>query len=658
MKRPLFFLLIFLVINYIFYFAVFRPQKDREPLGLVTQEAMRRLDGCGLIPAGRQFIQSDFVRQLASIDRSLLLSTSGRQIAKRILRPPRPINPLELIPQNAMLIMDINDAAAASRTFLRSRLGQALTSINWPSIMDRLSVKKRFRNQLGKNTSNILKLLKSPLATQLPFKRVVLAHLPVQPALFQDNIRQALLENLLVLIPSGQNDDRSSLPAPLNLIDLILREKSAGSTFNYHGISIKTLTLTHNKKLYIAPVGQQIALSFGLKPVQQSIDLFIKRILRQEVGFLRNKDYTRIKKRGFSENDFLLYADLFQLKFHIKLLSNLSGQQKGKKAPETQHRVSGVRSMGFFYRTEKNTGLFRTVTHFSPDLLRPFQKKIYTRVPILNRGFGEMPADLLIYFWCNWLEPRVWWQTTIAQGKKGELAAAERISAWIKEQTGMSMDSFLSLFGQEFGFNVAEISTAGFFPVPRICFIIEVLDKSKVEQFFKKIISGLPVRQDKVAGISVVSLMLANGMMQPSYAFTDDRLLLADSREQIEDIILNRKEPLVQDTTFQAVDTGMTKPANLTLFARTAELVNSMKELASWAGTMIAVRDHTTGEKTKILVDQVISPLLDGFKMYQAIGLRSYTGPGELIVDAAVLRAEPENGASEASASKKSPINE
>ena len=90
------------------------------------------------------------------------------------------------------------------------------------------------------------------------------------------------------------------------------------------------------------------------------------------------------------------------------------------------------------------------------------------------------------------------------------------------------------------------------------------------------------------------------------------------------------------------MDTWLEEPANLHLFARIPEVINALQELTSWAGTMIAVRDHQTGAMSKLLVDQVISPLLDSFTAYHAIGIRSTTAPGELIIDGTVLRAEAE----------------
>jgi hypothetical protein len=129
--------------------------------------------------------------------------------------------------------------------------------------------------------------------------------------------------------------------------------------------------------------------------------------------------------------------------------------------------------------------------------------------------------------------------------------------------------------------------------------------------------------------------------LQPSYTFFNGSLLLADSREQIEDILLRKKTPLAEGKKFQAVDTKPAEPANLHLFARIPEVINALQELASWAGTMIAVRDQQAGATSKLLVDQVVSPLLGSFNTYQAIGIRSATAPNQLVIDGKVLRAPP-----------------
>ena len=166
-------------------------------------------------------------------------------------------------------------------------------------------------------------------------------------------------------------------------------------------------------------------------------------------------------------------------------------------------------------------------------------------------------------------------------------------------------------------------------------------DRDRALKLIEKMLTGLPLRRDKVAGIPVVSIMAADGLMQPSYALLDRFLMVADSRQQIENILMVGSKRLVKDDDFQAVDMGMLQPSNMIVFARTAELIVGLKEFASWAGTMIAIRDEAAGAKSKVLIDQVILPLLEGLKMYQAKGVRSYTAPGEVVLDSVVLVSEP-----------------
>ena len=56
-------------------------------------------------------------------------------------------------------------------------------------------------------------------------------------------------------------------------------------------------------------------------------------------------------------------------------------------------------------------------------------------------------------------------------------------------------------------------------------------------------------------------------------------------------------------------------------FARTTEM---MQELVSWGGTMLAIKDRELARKSKVLIDDLINPLLEGLAMYSVIGSRKY----------------------------------
>ncbi|MCI5163157.1 MAG: hypothetical protein D3917_14290 [Candidatus Electrothrix sp. AX5] len=650
MKRSFLLFFSFFTLCSAVYLLVFYPQKDREPLGKITEEAVQLIHNRSLISTGKGLLNASVTCDIVSINSSMLPKVFIKGIEQQLRIFSRSIAPQELIPSHAMVVLELEDAAATGKSFLDSRFGQTLNTINWPAVLQRMQIKKQLRQPLEQNASGLLHLLTHPSFSQVFGKRLFLAQLSALPSLIRDKQQHPFLDNLLIVMDPGQENPDTVLSALLDIL------QGRQTVLKHFGFTVHALKTPKRQKLYLASVGGKIIFSFAQQPIKDSIALFLGHLFKQRNDLLLNQEYTKMEKERPGKTDFFLYADLFRLKIHLKIFfAQFSSQGKSQKSQEPQESqkfinypwAPGVRSMGFYHHTEKNTEQLKTVVRFSQDQLYPFQKHIYTTPPSRSHSFEEVPADLLISFWCNWLEPRLWWQTTLAHGEQEELAAADRIAAWIKEKTDMNMEEFLGLFGKNLSIHVADISTAGFFPVPRLCFSIQILHRKKMDAFFQKIIADLPVSRTMVGGVPVVSLLAAQGMLQPSYAFFNGYLLLADSREQIEDILLKKKTPLAEGKKFQAVAIKPEEPANLRLFARTPEVINALQELASWAGTMITVRDRRAGATSKLLIDQVISPLLDSFKAYHAIGIQSATAPGELVIDGTVLRTETEQESAE-----------
>ena len=633
MKRSfpvLFFCAILCLTGYLFIFPL---HKDRVAFGKTGQGLIQPNDKPSLYSAGVNFLDTPFIRGFISLDYSKISTFFAKGIGQQLQAHDQLLAPQELIPRHAMAVLELPNAAETGQSFLASRFCTTLNEINWKTILQQLKIKRRLRQPLEQSSSSLMHLLTHPSFSRVFARPFFLVQLPALPSLFGGEQRHPLMENQLFILDSGQDDPEKLLSTLLTI------PQGSCDTIKYLGFTIHTFKDKSKPTLYIARVGGKIVLSFARKAMKETINLYLTDLFEQKNNLLFNQEYRALAEQQPEKTDFFFYADLFRLKLHLSLLfAQLSSQETSQEA--TSHSwAPGVRSLGFYHHRQDKADQLTTLVRFSQEQLYPFQRHIYSTRPSLNQNFQDVPADLVLSFWFNWLEPKLWWQTTVAHGGKEEKASADRIAAWIKKKTNMSMEQFLALFGKNFSVYVAEISTAGFFPVPRLCLSIEINDRKKIENFLLEIIADLPVRRTMIGGVPVVSLLAAQGMLQPSYAFFNGKLLIADSREQIEDILLRKKTPLVAGKKFQAVDTNLGQPANLHLFARIPELVNALQELASWAGTMIAVRDHQSGSTSKILVDQVITPVLDSFNTYSAIGIRSATAPNQLVIDAKVLRA-------------------
>jgi hypothetical protein len=590
MRRILFFLLVFPVATDAIYCLALRPRP-------ALQEMVRLPTSSEVAALRQRLAESSLVRHVLSGD---------------WLQPP-PLEPLELVPEDALLMIDAQNAGAAGQALLASRFGQTVAAIPWPAVLKQLGVPSFWRLLLERQLEEAKSLLATPLLQDILSQRTVLALLP--PASTQQlraNPLPTLLEQTLLLAAPKE------AAALLNMV----KAASKQPELLYHqGVGILIFDLKQGRKLHVAMLGGRLAFSLGLQPVQRSIDGFVRHFFFQQTGLLRSRDYAAMKAATQGKDDFFLYADLARL---WPLLHDA----------EAAEALPAFRSLSLFHQGGSEVVQVKAAVRFTPDLLPSVQKEILAMGPVLNHTLGKMPASLPFYVWSGWLEPSFWQQALAIEGQQERVEQAE---AWFKAQTGLSLSELLSLFGREFSVNIAEISTAGFFPVPRLCFVFEIREQKKAERLLARLIAGLPTKSEKVAGTRVVSLQAAKGMLQPSYAFTDGFLLLADSREQLVDILAGQTERMAQSKAFQG---AAGKPANLMLFVRAAQLVDGLKELAAWAGTMTAINDEQAGAKSKVLIDQVVIPLLDSLSACGAISVRSEVRPGELVVEATALPPE------------------
>ncbi len=547
-------------------------------------------------------------------------------VAVLTIQKPREQNPVGLVPGNAVMIVDWLNPAGAVQEFFHSPLGRSVASIHWPRVLKKLDVPLLIQAQIQYSAAALQDVFTHPLLHDFFSKRAVLALLPFTlEGNGQQTIQRQLAEHLLLIVQTEHKGDSSHILASLHFTPRVQK------TSTYQGVIISALGHGHDAPLYIARVGQCVVISPGIAQVKKTIDIYLQHFVREETGLLLNPAYMRLKKRARGRDDFFVYTDMIRLK---SLIGRMSDQLEGE--PSQSQSLNGVERIAFFRRQSGATRHFTSIVQFHPESLDPFQRAVYSRSPVINYNFKRVPANLLIHVWSNWLDLQDWWRMGAERGGLQEQALTKRFAGWLTDKTGLDMESLAGLFGDEISLIITDIHTSGFIPVPRICFCVEVTDSDRVAGILEKMVANMPIRRDKIAGVPVVSIMAANGLMQPSYALVDGFLVLADSRSQIKEMLHQKTARLVNDATFQIVDSGASRPSNLTGFARIAKLVSGLKEFFAWCGTVMAVRHDAVGAKSGVLIDQVLEPLLDGMKMYRAQGLRCVTAPGEIVVDSII----------------------
>ncbi len=537
---------------------------------------------------------------------------------------------LELVPAESVAFVDWENPAGSYQDFMETSFGTQLRGIDRPLILSALGFNQDKTAQIEQLAVTWEKFSDSLFFREFFGKRTVLALLPDQDS--EPDISAALLKNIVLLNTSGRKTAllKTFVGGISGARKLPVRK--------YQGYTINGYLVNNTYPLYFVSDKELLIAALDPAPIRQCLDLLLARIIQKGGGMADNAEYVELKQRARGLDDFFLYVDLGPLKGWLR---NLSGQTVASAAAsdvspaETIER--GVRKAVLFHQSLQPIHQFTSIVRFDEAVLPPFQKLIYLRPPIENRKIANMPANLQVYFWSNWLDLPAWWRKTREDGSRRDIERADRLAKFVDSNLGMEMDDFLALFGHQVGLDIKEIKSSGFFPVPRICFCVEVTDREQVQALLEKMVADVPVHRAMIAGVPVVSVLAAGGLMQPSYVLLKEYLLLADGRDQIEDILKPTEAMLIRDPDFIALDMGMQQPNNMVFFARTPQLIQGLKELASWLGTIIAIRDERAGARSKVLVDQAVIPLLDGLTMIKAAAVRSYTGQGEIVLQSTIL---------------------
>jgi hypothetical protein len=558
----------------------------------------------------------------------LIVGSAGYFLIAR----PKGLDLLALVPVDSLAVLDWDSPAGSYQSFLDTPFAGKLQGIDWPVILSALGYNNEEIAGPGKVASRWKLFSESLFFRELFGKRTVVALLPEK-----DKIRDpvASIGNTLVLLSnSGRKFKKfQSLVAGSPLTKQL-------QTRNYQGYTVKGYLVKDRYPVYVVTHKDLLIAAFDPAPIRQCLDLLLAMIVRKGGAMVDNPAFSELKQRARGRDDFFLYFD-------IAAMQPLLRQMSVQKVIGFEYHSDifdilghGLRQIGLYHQPMGKVHQVTASILFDKSGLPSFQKHLAGRAPIENENLSAMPADLQIFLWSNWFDLPNWWQATRKNSTGRDLRRVDRLDAAVQKYTGMGMERFLNLFGHQFSLIIKEIKTSGFFPVPRICIRIALADKETMGILLERFIADLPHHRDMVAAVPVVSVLAAGGLMQPSYALLDDDLLFADGRDLIEDILKPGRDFLVRDPVFLKLDMGMQEEENLIAFARTGQLINGLKELASWLGTNIAIRDERAGARSKILIDQAVIPLLDGLTMFRAGALRGYTREDELVLQSRVLMVD------------------
>ncbi|HHO48143.1 MAG TPA: hypothetical protein ENN06_06785 [Desulfobacteraceae bacterium] len=554
-------------------------------------------------------------------------------------RPKSVLDPARFLPENTVAFIDIKNPPEQFRNFSRSRLGRQIDSIRWPEVLDALGYSAEDIADFTLRLNGIRAAVDSAEVRELFGRRLVVALLPPQAKARGGETATDLLDSLvLIALPRHRADLLNILSAPL------VREYRSMSR-THLGKEIRSFPLSGEVAVSLTVSDGYIIAAFSPDAVMACLDMSMNSLTGGTGGLDVNPEFISLRRLPNGGDDRFLYLNFRELRdprpaevsADTDRPSFFPAEQPGYKVPFDS---------AAFYRRPGLPGSrkmrYGGVLRFAPESLTGEGSPPRFPSPAVNAVAGEVPADLSAYLWTNMLDPHTISLALEAGGLRDKDGPLSRFEEWLLARGNISLDAFLSLFSGQAGINVAKARGGGFLPIPRMCFRLEVTAPEKVAQLMDDLLADQPVQTFSVNGTSVSSLQLAGGLIQPSFALEGRFFVVADSREQMELVLGGNRELLVRDPMFRKVDVGLAERNNLAVFVRNAEFLETVKGFAVWSGMLLSMSGRSQGNGSRVFIDQVVLPILEGLKMYSTGSARLVSGQEEVVIEAALLVDEQE----------------
>ena len=506
-----------------------------------------------------------------------------------------------------------------------SPLGRTIADLRYEVVGREMGMSDDEIRRFLKLKDDIKKNYQNPLVQMLVGKEVSIALLPFsdQEAL---DFAQQITDHLLVISRPSQN---------ARLMDVATWAISSDeriATVRYGTHTITRFNLEDARRLSVARVRDLVVMSLNEKVLRQSLDLYDG----DRQGLRESEEY-QSKINDFDGASFVGYFNFAGLPDLVNRAIQESPSDNERLLLIDKEKVEAYQSAIFGAWSEENTIIDKAIISFDPKLLDEQPNSKVLSKAGLPQSFKRVSQDTIIYHWSNQFSPKTI-LGMLGQDPSLSDATETQFVGELSKITGLTADQLFDLFDNDLTLAVRGINEDQLVPMPR--FLLSV--KSEDVETLKKVVDSLidhysiPVRRTSLGDTNIISWggIIGIGSILPTLSFTDDSAIISSNRQQIKNYVApNEIQSLADLESFQAMSTALLKPSHSFTYVDFAQTADMLQEMVSWGGTMLALKDRELARKSKVLIDDLINPLLEGLSMYSIIGSRKYLEGNTIILE-------------------------
>ncbi len=557
----------------------------------------------------------------------------------------------DFLPTDVLISVEQRDMGTLIDDFKLSRLGRAVAAIDYVKIASDLALAPEEITKIKNTGRQLDKFLNSPVFKEFLGREFTLALLPL-PDLALDAPDKRVANSFLFIARPRHNADI------LELLSSIFAEKLVQTSIQHGKYSLKQYVVEEGMTLTVATVEGYVIAAFDEQRVQASLDRFDGR----QGSLAQNKEYIRLRHEFIGAKLFT-YVSMPALYGQAGRWAEHLDQPQKEEMQKAINQWKGWEGLAFGAWKEKGEIRDKGVVLFTKEKLDPLVGKMCAVQAVENTTLAMIPADILGYYWTNTVNLSSFWEI-FTQEMKDSVEQIQALEEDVKSFTGLELQQIFAMFGSETVLLLKEIATDGFIPLPNGAIFLKIEKEDEFVKMVEPLLSKAEIstRTEEYKGVKLISwgVSLHPGL-QPVYALHQGYLILATTVDLVKKIIDSPaaeeqersdtaaigakgiRGALVKDKSFHQINKGLnqglTEINNSVSFVRFSSLLQMIKELASWGGVMLSMQDRETAQKSTVLLEQLVLPLLDGLAMYEVIGARSVIKDDAIILESTTILA-------------------
>lgn len=537
-------------------------------------------------------------------------------------------DPAAFVPQNALVFVEQKNIGGLIDGFRSSRLGKTLASFDVERLAGDIGLAADKAAELAQSVKVIEDLSSSSLFREFCGKSLALAVLPLDPPSSPGvSGEKTDLPFRMLVIAKPQHKAEF-----LELISSVYSGKVRQSESKYGKSTIRKMA-TDDVTFFVTTVDGFFLFSLEEKTLHDAIDVSSQ----SEKSLAKMQAFDKLKKQ-FASPDFFVFTSFEELRRDLSMTT--AAESPVRKIAEQFAATNGLQHSVYGMWRENGQLKDKSVTLIDRKNLDPLVKQMLSVAPERNDTLRLVPEDILTYYWSNTFAPGLMWEM-YKEKNKADVETLTGIAQQFKTVTGSDVEKVLALIDGGVSLFMKKGDENAFIPLPHFAVLLKLKDRKQMEEVVRRSVAHLsiPLQENTYKKVTYSSYGLTlSGGLQALYGFHENFLFFANSQKVLEDIVdtMESGKGFQKGEVYPRLGMDLENGNNSVCFIRMLGLVEGLKELVGWGGTMLAIQNREAAEKSKRLIDEVIAPLLDGMTMFSSIGTSSRLTEDRIVVESTI----------------------